>query len=65
MFTVPGETPVTSPVELTVAIEVFEEAQGFVTAAVAEPVNWELLPTQVDKVPETVGIALTVKVAVI
>ena len=35
----PTDTPVTKPVELTVALAGVEEAQGVVEDAVADPVN--------------------------
>ena len=63
MVTVPAETPVTTPVEDTVAIAVFEELQGVVGFGVPEPVNVFGSPTQAIKVPVIVGKALTVKVS--
>jgi hypothetical protein len=62
---VPAATPVTNPLEETVAMEVFEETQGVVVAAVAEPVNCVVAPTQTTFVPVIVGMALIVTVAVI
>jgi hypothetical protein len=59
---VPAETPFTNPAELTVATAGAEEIQGFVAAAVAEPVNWEVEPIHENKVPVIVGEALMVKV---
>ena len=35
----PADTPVTTPVALTVAIAVFEDVQGFMVAGVPFPVN--------------------------
>ena len=61
---VPADTPVTTPVEETVATPVFEETHGFTAAAVAEPVNVVVVPTQADNVPVIVGKALIVTVAV-
>jgi hypothetical protein len=62
MIVVPPETPVTNPVELTVATDRFEDVQGLDVAAVAEPVNCEVNPTQENKVPVIVGEGLMVKV---
>ncbi len=45
-------------------MEVLEETQGVVVAAVAEPVNWFVAPTQTTFVPVIVGTAFTVTVAV-
>ena len=61
----PLATAVTSPVLLTVATPVLEEVQGLETAGEADPLSWEVKPTHADVVPEIVGKALTVKVAVI
>ena len=65
MVEVPAATPVTTPVEDTVATAVFEETQGFTAAAVAEPVSVVVKPTQADRVPVMVGLAFTVTVAVL
>ena len=62
MVAVPPETPVTNPVELTVATDGFEDVQGEVVAAVGEPVSWEVKPTQENKSPVMVGEGLIVKV---
>ncbi len=62
---VPAVKAVTSPVFETVATVVFEETHGFVVAGDAEPVNCTVPFTQADNVPEMVGKALTVNVAVI
>ena len=43
----------------------FDDTQGVVVAAVADPVNAVVEPTQILKVPVIVGNALTVTVAVI
>jgi hypothetical protein len=61
---VPAATPVTNPLEETIAMEVFDETQGVVVAAVAEPVNCVVAPTQTTFVPVIVGKAFTVTVAV-
>lgn len=63
MVTVPAATPVTTPVFETVAIAVFEDVQGVVACAVAEPVRVDVLPTQATNVPVIVGKGLTVNVA--
>jgi len=39
-----------------------EDIQGRLDAAVAEPVNFDVEPTQAAKLPEIVGNELTVKV---
>ena len=57
---VPAATPVTRPVVLTVATVVVAETQGEVAAAVPEPVNWVVDPTQTVSVPVIVGKAFTV-----
>ena len=62
MVEVPAATPVTTPVEDTVATAVFEETHGFTAAAVAEPVSVVVKPTQADRVPVMVGFALMVKI---
>jgi hypothetical protein len=49
---------------LTVAIAVFEELHGVVASGVPEPVNVVVNPAHTDSVPEIVGKALTVTVAV-
>jgi hypothetical protein len=59
---VPLETPVTTPVEDTEATEVLADTQGFVVAAVPEPVKVVVVPTQADAVPEIVGSAWIVTV---
>ena len=47
---VPALTPVTSPVALTVALAVVADIQGLVAAAVPDPVNCNVVPTQSDKI---------------
>jgi hypothetical protein len=64
MVVVPPETPVTTPVLDTVAIAVDEEVQGVVGCAVPEPVRVDVELIVVLKVPDIVGSAFTVKVAV-
>lgn len=64
MVVVPADTAVTTPVLEIVATAVFEEVQGVVASAVAEPVSAEVLPIQALSVPEIVGRAFTVKVAI-
>ena len=51
-----------TPVLETVAIPGFAETQGFVNAAVPEPVNCVVAPTQTTLSPVIVGIQLTVTV---
>ena len=58
----PAETPVTSPLALTVATAVVADIHALEPAAVAEPVNWAVEPTQTVKVPVMVGRSLTVNV---
>ena len=65
MVTVPALTPVTTPVLETVAIAVFDDVQGVVAWAVAEPVKVEVLPIQAFNVPLIVGKGFTVKLAVV
>ena len=60
----PAETPVTTPLLLTLATAVFDETQGVVVAAVAEPVSVVVKPAQTVSVPVIVGSAFTVTVAV-
>ena len=62
---VPAATPVTNPVELTVATAVVPDAQGVVVAAVPDPVNCVVEPTQTESVPVIAGTAFTVTVAVL
>jgi hypothetical protein len=52
---VPAETPVTKPLLSTVAIAIFDDTHGFEAAAVADPVNAVVNPTQTDNVPFIVG----------
>ena len=60
MVAEPAATPVTTPVLFTVAIEVFDEAHGLVTAAVPDPVSAVADPTHTLNTPVIVGNALTV-----
>ena len=60
----PAATPVTTPLLFTVAIAVLDDLQGFVVAAVPDPVNVVVKPAQTVNVPEIVGSAFTVTVAV-
>jgi hypothetical protein len=65
---VPVATPVTLPVvlvPLTVATDVEPEVHGLVAAAVPDPVRVVLPVPQTASVPEMVGNALTVTVAVL
>jgi hypothetical protein len=61
---VPVATPVTTPVLLTVATAGVPETQGFVAAAVPEPVKVVVEPIHTVNVPVIVGAAVTVTVAV-
>ena len=60
----PAETPVTTPVLLTVATAIVPDTQGFTAAGVPEPVNGVVAPTHTVSVPVIVGLGLTVTVAV-
>lgn len=60
----PGAIPVTTPVALTVATAVFDEAQGLVAAGVPEPVRVMVAPSQRVVGPVMVGRAVTVMVVV-
>ena len=59
----PAETPVNTPVELMVATAVLDDVHAFEAAGVPEPANCDVAPIQVVNVPEIVGNALTVIVA--
>ncbi len=64
---VPADTPVTVPVvplPLMVATPVLEDVHGLLAAAVPEPVKVVVPVLQMLKVPDIVGSALTVTVAV-
>ena len=61
---VPPETPVTTPVLLTVATPVDPDTHGVVAAGVPLPVNGVVDPTQTLRLPEIVGLGFTVIVAV-
>jgi hypothetical protein len=61
---VPADTPLTTPVDETVATPVFELDQGVTAAAVPEPVSAVVAPTQTVNVPVIVGFALIVTVCV-
>ena len=60
MVVVPAEMPLTKPVELTVAIAGVEDIQGFVVAAVVDPVSWDVSPIQENKLPVIVGVGFIV-----
>ena len=62
---VPAAIAVTNPVFETVAIDVADDVQGFVVAAVPLPVNCEVAPIHAESVPVMLGPAVTVKVAVV
>ena len=58
----PDDTPVTTPLELTVATPVLADTHGLLVAAVPEPVNVVVLPTQTTAVPVMVTATGSVKV---
>ena len=60
---VPAATAVTTPVLEIVATEVFEEVQGVALGTVVA-LKLLVVPIHAFKVPEIIGIALTVKVTV-
>jgi hypothetical protein len=62
---VPDETPVIKPAEDIVATAIFELIHGFKAAAVLEPVNDVVAPTQAESVPVIVGEALIVILEVV
>ena len=63
---VPALTILTTPVPDIVTTPVAEDVQGVVASGVPEPVKvTELPPTHALKVPDIVGNAFTVKVAVL
>jgi hypothetical protein len=62
---VPAAIAVTTPAVVIFATPVLEDVQGVEAFAVAEPVKVEVLPTQADNVPEIVGKAFTVNMAVV
>ena len=60
----PAATPVTKPVEETVATEVVADTHGLDAAGVPDPVNCVVKPAHTLNVPVIVGNAFTVTVAV-
>jgi hypothetical protein len=62
---VPGFTPVTTPVLLTVATAGVAEVHGFTAAGVPDPFNEVVDPSQTVNVPVIVGCASTVTVTVL
>ena len=62
---VPAATPVTTPVLLTEAMDAFDDTHGLAPAAVTDPVNVVVNPTQTLKVPLIVGTVFTVINAVL
>jgi hypothetical protein len=62
---VPDETPVIKPAEDIVDTAIFELIHGFKVAAVPEPVNDVVAPTQAESVPVIVGEALIVILEVV
>ena len=61
---VPAATPVTTPDEFTVAIEVLLETYGFVAFGVPVPVKVVVEPIHTVCIPDTVGKSFTVTVLV-
>ncbi len=59
---VPLVNPVTNPVSLIVATAGFEDDQGEVVDAVAEPINCEVKPIHKDKAPPIVGCGFIVTI---
>jgi hypothetical protein len=64
MTEVPADTPVTTPLEFTVATPVLADTQGLIPAAVPDPVKVVVPVPQMLAVPLMVGLALTVTVNV-
>ena len=62
---VPFETPVTTPVLLTVATAGVADTHGLTAAGAPEPVHGVVLPVATLAAPVMVGSAFTVTVAVI
>ena len=62
---IPPDTPVTTPLLETVAIEVFKLTHGLDVAAVPEPNNCVVSPTQRLSMPDMVGLGLTLKTTVL
>ena len=62
MVDVPAAIPVTTPALVIVATEVLLDTHGVVEAAVADPVNVVVEPTQTLVVPVMVGKAFTVNI---
>ena len=60
----PTATPVTKPVEFTVALAGVEEVHGLLALAVPDPVNCTVEPTHTVNVPDIVGKAFIVTVKV-
>ncbi len=65
MIDVPANTPVTKPVLSIVATETLDDVQAFVEAGVPFPDNCVVFPTHADNVPDIIGKAFIVTVAVI
>src|SRR5215831_9087748 len=64
MTLVPPDTPVTSPVLLTVATAGVADTHGLTAAGVPDPVSCVVDPTHTFSVPVIVGLGFTVTVAV-
>jgi len=61
----PTESPLTSPLESTVATLLSEDVQGFVAEGVPEPVSCEVAPLQKVKEPVMDGSGFTIIVKVV
>lgn len=64
MTDVPAETPVTTPVLLTVATPVLDDVHGLVAEGVPDPLSVVTDPAHTVNVPVMVGNAFTVTVAI-
>ena len=64
MVAVPAEAPVITPADVILATAELLLVQGELEAAVPDPVNVVVDPTQTSAVPEMVGNALMVTVCV-
>jgi hypothetical protein len=65
MVVVPPATPVTRPVDETVATAGVEDVHGFEDAGVGEPVNCVVAPAHTTRLPVIVGSGFTVTALVV
>jgi hypothetical protein len=65
MVAVPADAPVITPEDVMLATALLLVAHGVEVAAVPEPVNVLVAPTQTSAEPEMVGSALIVMVSVL